>query len=563
MRLIYFLITLLTLSSLPSIKSYAQSHNSITLEAREKAFRKKIKDENLNAKQLINRAEELLIYANYRHALVYLELYQEKEPTDEYANYLMGQCYLSLGDAREKEAYKKFSRYVANSKKINHDAYYYLGKSFQLVEQFDDAIEAYKRYISLSHKSDLNYNPAIRGIETSENAKEIVKNPVDVKINNIGSTINTIYPEYVPVISTDESILIFTSRRAGSTGGLMDLRGNKDELTGDYYEDIYYSIKQDGEWTTPKNIGNNINTEAHDANIGLSPDGQELLIYKSDGFQFGNIYSCKLNGTEWSSPEKLPYPINTKYWEGSASITPSINGDMIFFASNRPDGYGGKDIYLIRKLPDGKWAEPMNLGPTINTRYDEDAPFIHPDGKTLYFSSQGHKSMGGFDIFSSICTDLTRYNEWTTPENIGYPINTSDHDLYFVLSASGERGYYASKKLDGYGDEDIYVIEMPESSYAAPKPLTLVKGKVSTDQDSLAFPEDFIMTVRDNDSKEIIGIFKPSKLTGKYIIIVPVGANYSITGEAKGYEKFNHNINFKDQDKYIEINKDIRLISSK
>ena len=208
----------------------------------------------------------------------------------------------------------------------------------------------------------------------------------------------------------------------------MDLDGTPSNRKGDYYEDVFISYKEEEGWSKPKNIGPVINSHGHDAAIGLSPDGQTLYLYRSDSVKWGNIFACRLNGEIWESPMKLKAPINSKNWEGSCSI--NADNNILFFVSNRPEGFGGKDIYMIRKLPNGEWAAPKNLGPTINTPEDEDAPFIHVDGQTLYFSSKGHKSMGGYDIFK------TTYNEggWSTPTNIGYPINTAEDDRFFVLS---------------------------------------------------------------------------------------------------------------------------------
>lgn len=533
------------------------SSNFLNKDVREKSYQEYIRSLNLSDKELLANIEELVLYDNYKHALLYLEILHETDSNNLKIPFLVGRCYLHLGAGYEREAAKYFGRYLVTADKIDIDVYFYLGQAYHVNYQFDPAIKAYEQYLAKAKKTERYTTMARQNINMCINGKEIYNNPrEDVTISNIGEPINSIYSEYVPVISADESILIFTSRRASSTGGLQDIRGAKDDITGDYYEDIYYSTKlESGQWAEPVGIGSNINTAGHDASVGLSPDGTELFIYKSDGYQYGDLFSCKLEGDHWASPEKLPYPINSKYWEGSASL--SGDAQMLFFSSNRPGGYGGKDIYIIRKFPNGEWAQPMNLGPEINTPYDDDAPFIHPDGKTLYFSSLGHKSMGGYDIFVSTCMD-ERFREWKTPENLGYPINTTDNDLYFVLSGNGERGYYASSKQGGLGETDIYVINMPETDENAPKPLTLVKGRI-TSADSSSVPDGAAIRVLDKNTKELIGIYKVNSSTGKYIIIVPIGANYDIITEAPGYEANIQNINFLDQTEYIELNRDISL----
>ncbi len=547
------------ITAISSANIFAQDNHyhidTASLNDRDENYKAYIRSLNLDDKELLSTARDLIYYRNYKHALLYLEVLQEVNPTEPISPLYVGRCYIELGD-NEEEAHRYINAYIRSAEKVDYDAYFYLGRSYHIINKFDEALAAYNKYLELAHKSDLLYERAKLNVNMCHNAKEIINNPIDVTIENIGSTINSPYPEYVPVISADESLIIFTSRRPGSTGGLQDLRGYNDEVLGDYYEDIYYSIKKDGQWSQPQGIGSNINTNAQDANIGLSADGQQLFIYKSDGYEYGNIFKCKLYNGEWGDPEKLPYPINTRYWEGSISAT--SDGNMLFFASNRPDGYGGKDIYLIRKLPTGEWANPMNLGPTINTPYDDDAPFIHPDGITLYFSSEGHKSMGGFDIFKTVCEDELRFKEWSTPTNLGYPINTADNDIYFVLSASGERGYYASRKPDGLGDEDIYMIQMPESSRITSRPLTLLKGKILLNG-TAEVPEDMVIEASNPKKNELVGIFKPSKLTGRYIIILPAGSDYKLVAKVDGYKAYERNLILSDQDEYLEINEDINL----
>ena len=197
-------------------------------------------------------------------------------------------------------------------------------------------------------------------------------------------------------------------------------------------------------------ISQNINTNSHEASINLTADGQTLIVYKDDGGD-GNIYFSKWDGNDWTSIQSFGSDINSKYWESHACL--SADNNTLYFVSDRPGGYGGRDIYRCVKLPNGLWSKSLNVGPTINTKYDEDGPFISADGITLNFSSIGHKSMGGFDIFVSMIEEDKKFSE---PRNIGYPINTTDDDVFFVTSPDGKRGYFSSAKAGGLGDKDLY-----------------------------------------------------------------------------------------------------------
>ena len=211
------------------------------------------------------------------------------------------------------------------------------------------------------------------------------------------------------------------------------------------------------------------------------------IYYDENG---GDLYECRLKGDIWDKPRPLK-EINTSAGEKSAAV--SADGQILFFTSNRDGGQGGVDIYWSHLSPNGKWGKPENLGMVVNTEYDEDGVFFHPDGKTLYFSSKGHDNMGGYDIFKTV---LQPDNSWSKPENLGYPINTTSDDIYFVLSANGLTGYYSSLRDDGVGEKDIFKISMPlamKKKKPVPKkpltanaippppdnPLTMMKGTIS------------------------------------------------------------------------------------
>jgi outer membrane protein OmpA-like peptidoglycan-associated protein len=421
----------------------------------------------------------------------------------------------------------------------------FLGDAYHLDYQFDKAIIAYHLYISTmdkdGHTDKILLAETNHKIEMCNTAKILVANPINIKIENLGNTINSTYADYSPVLSADQKTIYFTSRRPESKNSLKDEEGN-------YMEDIFTAQKTKNGWTTAESIGAPINTEEHEATVGISPDGQTILIYKDD-MGDGNIYSTTLNGEKWSKPVKLNEHVNSKYWEPSACF--SADGNTIYFTSNRPGGYGGRDLYSVNKTPKGDWANALNLGPTINTAYDEDAPFIHHDGITLSFSSNGHNTMGGFDIFAST---LTGINKWTEPENVGYPINTTDDDIFYVISPDGRKAYYSSFRSDGLGEKDNYIATFLDRKET---PLTLMIGLVN---DNSGKPvNDVEITVTDNITEEVVGIYHPNSKTGQYIFILTPGRNYNITYQAEGHLFYSENMDIPLETNYYEIYKPIIL----
>ncbi len=464
--------------------------------------------------------------------------------------YMLGTAYLGANPDRKKAIYY-LEQSVGNVSLMYKEgdykekaapgiAYYNLAKAYHFSYRFDDAISNYYNYRSFVDLEDVKtYNEVKHQIEYSENAKLLIEEPVNIKVQSLGAVINSKYEDYSPVISGDGNILIFTSRREGTTGGKLFLDGK-------YYEDIYIAKKEKGKWTTPRSIGVNINTEGHEATIGLSPDGQQLFIYKDDNGD-GNIYMSKLNGAEWSKPEKLGGEINTASWETHATV--SADGQNLFLVSNRAGGLGGRDIYKISLLPDGTWGKAENLGATINTAYDEEAPFFAADGKTLIFSSQGHNSMGGFDIFTSENID----GVWSTPVNIGYPINSPEDDVFFVTTPDGHYAYYSSRMEGGMGEKDIYLIELTEKKKES---LTVMKGVVILENSPEILANIIVADARTN---AVTGIYKPNKSTGSYIFILQPGVTYNVTYECDGYQSKVDKIVVPENSTYAEITKAIML----
>ena len=296
-------------------------------------------------------------------------------------------------------------------------------------------------------------------------------------------------------------------------------------MYGQYYEDIYFSELKDGIWSSPKQLTAPVNTPTHDACVGLTPEGENLLIYRTNNtLTSGDIYLTESDGSKWSEPIILDEVINSADWnEPSACFSP--DGGTIYFTSNRPGGLGGKDIYRAVKLPGGKWSEPMNLGPNINTPFDDDAPFVHSNGKELYFSSKGHENMGGYDVFKS---EIDSNGNWQKAKNMGSPINSTDNDIYLVLTADGQTGFLSSSRDGGLGETDLYSFRF---TYGDPGYL-VGEGFV---RDENGNPINAKITVIETDIMKIHGVYKANRLTGKFIYLHCEDHDYEIVVEAEGY----------------------------
>lgn len=369
---------------------------------------------------------------------------------------------------------------------------------------------------------------------------------VKITIVNLGKTINTPFTEYAPVISADGGMMIFTSRRPVTE---KEIKKGKQVMENVYVS--YYEEKKK-KWSEAKRLSESINQpERHNSAIALSNDGQRMLLYRDDENGNGDIYESTLQGEQWSEPVKLPEPINSDDHESSASISP--DGHTIYFVSNRKGGEGGRDIWVCSQGKNSQWGKATNLGSTINTSEFEEGVFIHPDGKTLYFSSKGQKGLGGYDIFKSVLEN----GKWTTPTNLGASINTPDDDLFLVVTADGETGYYASAKSGGIGEKDIYKIKPVEIKKGKGPKLTLFKGIVIDKETSAPLESEIEIT--DNEKNEVISKIKSNSATGKFLISLPSGKNYGINAKKEGYLFYSDNITIPDTSAYKEIIKTVPL----
>jgi outer membrane protein OmpA-like peptidoglycan-associated protein/Tol biopolymer transport system component len=492
------------------------------------------------------------------------------------ANFEAGHLHLkTIGKDR---AVKYFLRVYRQNPEYRFDLEYWIGNSYHFGLDFDNALVFYNRYKdkltrkpSYAGKDKVEMREVDRRIQECRAGKEFVANPKNVSIVNIGREINSDGYDYGPVLSEDESEIIFTSRRRE---GNLNENVDTDNIP---FEDIFIAKKTGNGWQRATNIGPPVNTKFHDSNLALSPDGKTLFIYKDDNN--GDIFFCnrKPDGT-WSAPQPLPGVINSSYREGSITIT--ADGNTLYFASDRPGGFGGSDIYSCTKDVKGEWLRVKNLGPTVNTEVDEEGPFIDHDQKTLYFSSRGRKGMGGHDVFKTTLLNPDR-NEWSEPENLGYPINTPDDDVYFVATRDGKRAYFSTVREDGLGYSDIYTIVLqpdkkpevtaaknpepePEKEQPGPETKTETVSSVSANPPAQPQPKatiqpmQFIVEVVDAETRRTLEA--KVRLQAVKDNVIPgatrQGAGYAFTIKTEGAQDYRLSV---EREGYVFFNQTLRI----
>ena len=481
-----------------------------------------------------NRLEGLDFFEedNYFAAIPFLEKAHYFNPNNANLNLNLGVCYLhTIEKQKALEHINKSTTLGVQSKELN----FHTARAYHYLLEFENAIEFYNNYLKEVSDSKITADVS-KKIEECENGILLRENRSVGLIVNI-KEVNSEYADYSPMLTADASTMIFTSRRENS--------GEMDPYDMQYYEDIFISYFKDNKWTVPEPISPALNSKDHDANVGMSNDGQSIFIYnKKDN---GKIYKTDLKGSIWTEPIAIPEPINSSYTEKCISISPDKK--IVYFVSDRPGGKGGLDIYSINKNNDGDLGELMNIGDIINTPYDEDGIFIHPDGKALYFSSKGHNTMGGYDIFKSV---KDSNGIWSKPINLGQPINSADDDVFLFVSADGKTGYFSSLKQGGMGEKDIYKINFSEEDAGMNKSeLLLVKGKVI---DAISKkPIEANIVIMDNEKQEQIADFKSNSETGEFLVSLPSGKNYALTALNMGYLFYSENFNLIDSTSYLEI----------
>lgn len=434
---------------------------------------------------------------------------------------------------------------------------YHLATAYQRDHQYAKARVLFEAFKARNKKLSAVANQKILECVVGDSLMKHHLNPAEV--HALGGEINTSFSEFFPII-TPEGNLIFTSDRATEQYQIK---------SGSNGEDVYISEQTAGQWAPPRKISESINVKLNDAAVSISNDGKTIFLNYEEGG--GDIYTSAFQNGAWTRPVPLNRFINhPQYRESAACVSP--DGKRLYFSSNRPGGKGGFDIYVCALGANGEWGRPANLGSPVNTRQDEESPFAHADGITLYFSSNGQATLGDHDIFRTAITN----GKWSAPENLGFPVNTSGYEGYFVISSDGQTGYFSSRRGAGRSNLDIYKASFPResttsrssglnttaeqaASHRNPKMVTVLKGKVIDVADTR--PLEATLSLVDHSTKKTI-----SKITtgpsGDFELVIPRGGNYGVTTEKAGYLFNSMNFNLPEFEKYQEIDTHVLMVKA-
>lgn len=492
-----------------------------------------------NERRILKNANNLFDNEQFIEALpLFLKI--DSLIDDYYVQYRIGACYLNTRYQRLKAI--PFLEKVTRDENIEVPVlvYYDLGTLYHYSYRFDDAIIQFKKFLEISDPDDYTLaekrDMAQRLITICKDAIEITTQQYRAEVDIIGYPINTMESEFCPMITADEKTMVYM-RTVG--------------LGKNPYPETSIMIshqKSGGFWTDPQKLTVENNIDYKNQKIllaGLSPDGKTIFLNIGEGLN-QDIYVAHIENTKIVNIEKLNKKINTPYYEGRVSI--SSDGTNLYFVSDRPGGFGGSDIYKATLNRRGEWDDPVNMGNVINTKYNENSPFIHPDNVTLYFSSEGHKTIGGNDIFKSKLNN----NIWSEPENLGF-LNSPKDDLYFVLNANGQTGYFSTSKNNIYDKHNIFKV-----SFNDPIPLTLVKGTIKAGNPPK--PVGAKIKVYDKETGERIKyVYNPDPNTGQYLMIFPPARNYDIVVSSGDFLPQLINVHIPYQTYFYELYQEILL----
>jgi len=498
----------------------------------------------------LERGDAFFAAKNYDKAIIQYQEALNIDSNNVDANYSYGMSLFKNGSKAQTLPYFKKTHDL--DPHHNKYLYRYLGRAFQLNFEFDSAIFYYNEYETHLHKHEIPHQKTEKEtidkrIFECKSALELIKTPKKVIITNLGSGINSKYDDYSPALSADEKKLMFTSRRDHKVGFGNEF-SKKDQ---EYYEEVFVTERKDSIWTDATSLGSKVNGRKHDASVSTSADGHKLIIYKSHHKTNGDLHYSSLKKKGWSKPKRFGGDINTTSFEPSATI--NIAENLLIFSSDRPGGYGGLDLYISRLLPTGKWGKSRNLGPKINTKYDEDAPFLQADEKTLHFSSSGHNSMGGYDIFTTEYDE--EHHHWSEPVNAGVPINTPDDDIYFIWNKEGNRSFFSSVREGGFGGQDIYQMDVPKPT----NPVVMIKGSVTDKKTKKPLNALIQINIYSIATGKEVGVFNAIDASGKFLFAIPHNDEYGLRVEAEGYTFYSEHFTAPKVMDYFEIEKNIEL----
>ncbi len=517
LRTFFLLILILSVSGcMPTVISAQNGRELSTSSSRaRRAFEDAIHKYNLRD---IESAEESFLDA-VRFDPAFIEAY-----------IVMGEMY-QTADMHAK-AIGAFEQALMIDPEFFPNTYYYLASSYMAIGEYESARTRITEFLEIKGISNTMQEQSNQLLQQAEFAIEAVAYPVPFDPVNLGANINGTNDEYSPTLTADEQTLIYTRKKPREDMDYIHL--------GPYYEDFYVSYRKDGQWSKSVNLGSPINTQNNEGAQSISADGMHLYFTacgRQNGLGSCDIYYARRAGEAWSEPVNLGPPVNSGAWESQPSISP--DGKTLYFASNRAGSTGRMDIWVSHQRPNNRWSEPENIGPVINTSGREMSPFIHPDNKTLFFTSDGHPGMGGLDLFYTRKDDQ---GKWQTPVNLGYPINTFNDEMSLVVGASGKEAYFASEQPGGEGGSDLYFFELYEE--ARPNPVTYMKGIVFDADNRRRLEARFELI--DLVSGEMIVQAGSNPRTGEFLVPIPVMTNLGLNVWRDGYLFFSENFSFDD-----------------
>jgi tetratricopeptide (TPR) repeat protein len=489
-------------------------------------------------------------------------------------NYKIGICYLFSDDKFESQSY--LEKAFVLKEDVAEDIRFMLGKAYHLTLEFDNALQQYQEYLENLNPKQLaiERNTVNKLIQECRNGKELVAEPQRVIINNLGGEVNSIGDDYNSIFAPGDTAMYFTSRRQHYK------KAKRSPIDNKYFEEVYTASRIGEDWDSARFMGKPVSVKNHNtAAVGLSLDGSILYVYQGhkDG---GAIYQSEWKKGKWTSLKSFGSKFKSKWRETTVSISP--DGKSLFFVSdNEKETLGGRDIFISKLNATGRWEKPENIGNDLNTPYDEEAVFISPDGNALYFSSRGHNTMGGYDVFRSDRNDL---GEWSFPVNLGYPVNSPDDDLFYKLTPDSRYAYYSANRMGGLGGKDLYrilylgeekemlmstedvliagIIEEKKNGFFTPSLAVdidtsfIVTGKIFDVKTSAGIQAkiDFI----DVDASKVVATSVSSD-SGMYRASLPEGKAYGVEIVARDYLFFLDIVDISSDNQDDEINKDFGL----
>ncbi len=522
---------------------------------------KELGTKSSKAEKLFLLGKQEMAYRNFEGAkLRFLEAIR-KDP-----EFALAYLYL-LRTLDRKKRYKEALPYAEKLLKIQNnfptakrreylkEMSFLTGKIYFHNEKYEDAYRLLRKFITEERERFDLILEATKLLEKAEFAKEAIKKPVPFKPYNLGEAVNSPYEDYMPYLTADESMIFFTSRRADGNQGYYSPSMKA------YTEDFYYAIKNSqGTWSKAKNLGPPINTPENEGAACISQDGKTVLFTgcsRPDGLGSCDIYIANYNGTEWQNPTNLKV-INSPAWDAQPCL--AHDNRTVYFVSNRSGGVGGADIWVAYFDTKGNLEKIENLGRTINTPGNEYAPFIHADGKTLYFASDAHPGFGGMDLFVSTKTDTG----WTKPRNLGYPINTSADERNIYINTFGTTAYYNSNREGSLGKNDLFAFKLPET--VKPAPTTFVRGFVrdSVSQKPLKASIVIVELNAGKTTPDTVRTVTSDPVAGKFLFTLPLNKDYAMFVTRKGYLFYSKHFSLKnlpDNTQYFDL--DVELLPLK